>query len=81
MEGNCMNSLICGGDDTPTRTDPLLAVFSFIRQLSEEKYFGQIQLSFQSGQLVNIRTDQSYKPSDIPVGISKGTPHANRSSQ
>jgi len=65
--------------DTST-ADPLAVAFSFIRQLSAEKYFGQIQLSFQSGQLVNIRTDQSYKPSDIPVGISKGTHNDNQTS-
>ncbi len=70
-----MNTLVCRVDTSTA--DPLAVVFSFIRRLSSEKYFGQIQLSFQSGQLVILRTDQSYKPSDIPVGISKGTPNVN----
>jgi hypothetical protein len=62
----------------PADDDPLARAFSFIRDLASRRYFGQVQLSFQSGTLVNVRTDQSYKLSNLPtgggpIGISKGT--------
>lgn len=57
--------------------DHLARAFAFVRDLVAQRYFGQVQLSFQSGTLVNVRTDQSFKPSDLPIGISKGTHNGN----
>jgi hypothetical protein len=62
---------------TPTRPasdDGLSAVLAFIRKLASERYFGNVQFSFQSGHVVNIRQEQSMKLNDLSnlVASSKG---------
>jgi hypothetical protein len=57
-----------------TPTGDLETVFDYIRSLVAKRYFGVIQLSFQSGTLTNIRSEQSFKAHDISnlVATSKG---------
>jgi hypothetical protein len=53
--------------------DSLDTAFAYIRDLISKRYFGVIQLSFQSGQLTHVRQDQSLKPADLSnlVAVSK----------
>jgi hypothetical protein len=71
--------------DAPSRDHnaDLTVAFNYIRQLSQQKYFGTIVLSMQSGNLITVRRDEVLKPSDLtpaPVATSRGTSDA-RSSQ
>ena len=54
--------------------DGLSSTLDFIQKLAADRYFGNVQLSFQSGNIVNIRQEQSIKPADLPslVANSKG---------
>ena len=62
------------------RSDAVVGtVFDFIHRLTMDRFFGRVELSFQSGNVVNIRQEQNFKPSDLskPVANSKGTAHVN----
>lgn len=56
----------------------LSAVHFFLERLCSERYFGRVELSFQSGKIVNIRQEQSLKPQDL-VANSKGISDVNQS--
>jgi len=45
--------------------DGLPAVVAFIRKLASDRYFGRVEFAFQSGHVVNIRQEQSFKPARI----------------
>lgn len=65
---------------SPERPDDgLSTVLAFIRKLASERYFGYVQLSFQSGHVVNIRQEQSLKVNDLSnlVASSKGNSDVN----
>lgn len=69
---------LCSSLSAPsTPFDGFSAVVSFLENLSSEGYFGRVELSFQSGRIVNIREEQSLKPQDL-VANSKGTSHVNQ---
>lgn len=59
--------------------DPIEVAFDHIRDLISRRYFGVVQLSFQSGQLTHFREDRSLKPADL-VAISKKGNYASRDS-
>ena len=61
--------------------DGLSTVLSFLRRLASDRYFGRVELSFQSGHVVNIRQEQSLKPQDLSnlIANSKGTTNVNNS--
>ena len=59
----------------PLGLDDLSSVLNFIQRLAADAYFGRVELSFQSGHIVNIRQERSLKPHDLLtlVASSKGT--------
>ena len=61
--------------------DDLSSVLTFLRTLSTEKYFGRVELSFQSGNIVNIRQERTLKPQDLPtlVATRKGNHNGDQS--
>lgn len=61
--------------------DGLSSVLTFLRRLASDRYFGRVELSFQSGQVVNIRQEQSMKVADLPnlVANSKGSSNVDSS--
>lgn len=67
----------------PPRSSDLDTAFDFIREFASQRHYGIIQLSFQAGNLVNVRQDQSIKPADLSTLIanSKGVSNGARNSQ
>jgi hypothetical protein len=68
--------------DAPSRDHAadLTAAFTYIRQLCQQKYYGTIVLSVQSGNLITIRRDEVLKPADLtsaPVATSRGNTNDN----
>jgi hypothetical protein len=68
---------------TPDTDDnsQLDTVCAFVRQLARERYFGHLQISYQSGHITNLRRDESLKPESLPnlIANSKGSSHVNKS--
>lgn len=61
----------------PNHPDPNTSVHNFVDRLSREGFYGTVSLSFQSGNVVNIRKEQNLKPQDL-VANSKGTVDAQQ---
>jgi hypothetical protein len=79
---NKYNSSGAHAAPSPSAVD-LETAFDYIRSLARERYFGLVQLSMQSGNLMCVRTEQSFKANDLKslIASSKGTSNGTRSSQ
>jgi hypothetical protein len=67
-------------DSTRSTHDEFSSVVTFLRKLHTDRYFGRVELAFQSGHVVNIKQEQSLKPADIQslVARSQGVGNGNQ---
>ena len=49
------------------RDDPraIDTVLSYIRRLSGDEYYGNVQISFQKGNITTIKAEQTIRPADL----------------
>jgi hypothetical protein len=85
MKNNSNHSYLPGSDTrvgSPASVD-LETAFEYIRALARGRHFGVIQLSMQSGNLMCVRTEQSFKAADLKnlMASSQGVSNGARNSQ
>ena len=44
---------------------PIDTVLSYIRRLSGDEYYGNVQISFQKGNITIIKAEQTIRPADL----------------
>ena len=49
--------------EEPVTIDTIL---TYIRRLSGDRYFGNVQISFQNGHVTIIKAEQTIRPADLP---------------
>jgi hypothetical protein len=68
-------------EPSPSSID-LNEAFEFLTSLAAKRFFGVVTLSWQAGQLLNVRSEQSFKSADIHSLVAKAKElHNGRNSQ
>jgi hypothetical protein len=58
--------------DGPATIDTLLA---YLRKLAGDQYYGNVQVSFQAGNVTVVRAEQTIRPADLPLWETPRTRH------
>lgn len=51
--------------DEPTTT--LKQVMSFLIRLCQRRFYGEVRIKFQGGQIITIVQEQTFKATDLPT--------------
>lgn len=57
---------------------PLDTLVAYLRDIASQRFFGTIQLSYQSGQLQSVRAERTLKSADI-TSLVKGNSNGRTS--